>query len=731
MHLIEPLEQRRLLSFGQVDPTFGTNGRVQTPEQRVPLVSDLSVASDGTILATGNNAIVRYTASGAPDSSFGVAGVVSFSNVVIIGTVQNVSGQIYALMRTGPNTVLRRFSHAGVPDAAFGTVRVCSTRSFQPTSIAIQPDGKLLIAGGVGGEMLYEGTPRVYRRNADGTGDLAFGTGGVANFTFGTTSIFKPDATETVVGISVTSAGKILVGGGSLVWSPPFSDDNTGEEVDSIFGDTIFGSARFNSDGTLDSSYGSGGIARAVYATNGWYALPTTFATKRDGSVVLAARPKKLAIAEFSSSGTVSFNRTTGTPGIGVPTDSAALGDGRVLILARPRRGDGRGMQLAAIDASGELGNIVNTNSSNGIDLNDSAAMALSADGNVLYGGTSSTDSAIELGELQVGNVNDPRPDNFIGGENNSMVEDSAGGLHLAYYDSIANDLKYAYRDPQGIWSPTIVVDSTPYAGEYVSIALRNDNIPAIAYYAANTSDLKYATTANRTSWRTQTVDSPGTVGLYASLQFSSQGAPGIAYYDKTLGDLRFAIFDGTAWQLRTIDSKGDVGRSCSLAIDPWSNHFTVAYVDSSTGDVRYGSRAKSGKWAVETVASPGGANFVSLGNDTSTTFISYYDVPHGDLRLSSKAVESADWEDELFASKGNVGLYSDVVSQPLASSAIFAYNQTLDTVGMYIIGWKQDIIATGGGKFLSAARGLSESNIAYQDTGLHALVIRSGTNAG
>jgi uncharacterized delta-60 repeat protein len=734
MHVVEQLESRRLLSFGQVDPTFGTDGRVQTPEQHTPLVSDLVSVPGGKILAAGNNAIVRYSAAGVPDPSFGIGGVVSLSNVIVIGLAQNASGQIYALIRTGWNTVLRRYTGAGVLDTTFGSggdVRVSSTRSFAPWAITMQSDGKVLIAGVVRGEMFFQSTPRVYRRNVDGTGDLTFGTGGVANFTFGTTSIFKPDTTESVAGISVMPDGQILVGGGSLVWSPPFDDPDTQESVAAVYGDTIFATARLTTTGTLDTSYGDAGIARSTYASGGWYALPATFAMKSDGSVVLTARPKLLAVGEFSPTGSVSFERTTGTSGIGAPIDSVALADGRVVVLARPRHDSGRGMQITAIDPAGEMGNIVWTHSTSGIDLNFSGAMALSADGKILYGGTFSPNMSIEVGKLDSGNADDPRPDDFIGGENNSIAEDSTGGLHLAYYDALAKNLKYAYRDPQGIWSPTVVVDAAPYSGQYVSIALRADNIPAIAYYCGSTGDLKYASTTNRVAWSTQTVESAGTVGLYASLRFSARGEPGIAYYNKTLGDLRFALYDETAWQFRTIDSKGDVGRSCSLAIDPASNHFRAAYVDSSTGEVRYASRTKSGKWVVETVTQPGRPDFVSIASDPYTTSVSYYDSLHGDLHLASKLSVSASWEDQTIASKGDVGLYSSVVTQPLESAEIFAYNQTLDTVGMYIVGWKQDIIATGGGRFLSAARGVVESNIAYVDTALHALVVRPGTNAG
>ncbi len=731
MFKVESLESRRLMSFGQLDTTFGTGGRVQTTEQNTPLVSDLQVVAGGKILAAGNNGIVRYSSTGVADSTFGTAGVVSISGVVLKGVVQNTSGQIYALVNASAGTVLLRYTTAGVLDSTFGTggtVLVSASRTFSPSSLAIQADGKLLIAGTVRTNGGDGATSRVYRRNADGTGDSTFGSGGTVDFTLGAVNVLTPVAKDVVTGIAVTSGGKILVGGGSLAWAPSFTDPDTGEFIDAAYGDTAFASVRLTSGGALDSTYGTGGIARSVYASGGSYGLPGTFAMKSDGSVVVSAYTDRFTVAQFSPSGAVVFDTKPDALGFGGPVDSVALADGRVVFLASPMSGnDGRGLQMAAIDGTGAIGNIVWTNSSDGVATYNTAALAVASDGKILYGATAAAGTSIEVGKLDKGNAGDPRPDNFTGAENNAMIEDSNGGLHLAYYDIVANNLKYAYRNPQGIWSPAVVVDSTPYSGQYVSIALKSNNIPGIAYFCGNTGDLKYASTTNRTSWTTQTIESAGSVGLYPSLQFTTNDNPTIAYYKKTTGDLRFAIFSGTSWGYETVESNDDVGRSSSLAIDPFSNHFTVSYVDSTTGDIRFASHQKGGTWAIQTVAKTKGADFLTLTYDWSTAYISYYDAYNGDLRLASKYYYDTTWSSRLIASKGAVGLYNKQVTNNYTSE-VFAYNRTLNQVSMYnYYDNSETTIATGGGKFLSVAHALDDLNLAYYDTTLGALKVRSG----
>src|SRR5688500_16218968 len=109
---VEPLERRTLLSVSDLDPTFGSHGRVLTDlagSREAPAA--VAVQSDGKILVAGvalgsgygntDGILLRYTASGALDSAFGAGGI----------------------------------------------VRVALGRSERFTDLAIQSDGKIVVGG--------------------------------------------------------------------------------------------------------------------------------------------------------------------------------------------------------------------------------------------------------------------------------------------------------------------------------------------------------------------------------------------------------------------------------------------------------------------------------------------------------------------------------------------------------------------------------------------------------
>ena len=117
--------------------------------------------------------------------------------------------------------------------------------------VAIDPHGRILTVGdaymgrAAGG---YDVALSRYR--VDGTLDRSFGTGGIV-----TTNAGPGDSDDDVQGLAIQSSGKILVGGSAAP---------TAYLVDSDFM-----VARYNSDGSLDSSFGTGGIVTTPTGADG------------------------------------------------------------------------------------------------------------------------------------------------------------------------------------------------------------------------------------------------------------------------------------------------------------------------------------------------------------------------------------------------------------------------------------------------------------------------------
>jgi uncharacterized delta-60 repeat protein len=175
------------------------------------------------------------------------------------------------------------------PDEAFGLggkvmVDVFG-RNDQAMTVAVQHDGKIIVGGHA---MTHDGSRNwngvLVRLNADGSLDTSFGDNGVV--------VAGPfDYINTVL---VTSDGDILVGG-----------DRFGGWMGGGSNATL---ARYNSDGSLDTTFGAGGSGFTSVDTSSWNDTFTKLAVAPDGKIV------GLTTANFTSGwdqgdfGVVRFN---------------------------------------------------------------------------------------------------------------------------------------------------------------------------------------------------------------------------------------------------------------------------------------------------------------------------------------------------------------------------------------------------------------------------------------
>ena len=125
------------------------------------------------------------------------------------------------------------------------------------TALALQPDGKIV----VGGES------KVLRFNADGTLDQTFGTAGAADFTF---PDVQAPTSQSPRGIVLQSDGKIVVAG--------FAQSGLTVNSQAVV-------ARYDVNGTLDGSFGTGG--RVTVDFGGVSARVHAVALQTDGKIVL------------------------------------------------------------------------------------------------------------------------------------------------------------------------------------------------------------------------------------------------------------------------------------------------------------------------------------------------------------------------------------------------------------------------------------------------------------
>lgn len=135
------------------------------------------------------------------------------------------------------------------------------------------------------------------------------------------------------------------------------------------------------------------------------------------------------------------------------------------------------------------------------------------------------------------------------------------------------------------------VIDSASDVGSEIAIALRPDDRPLLAYYAATLGNLKLYLCDNRacTSGTSRTPDSAGDTGRGPALALRTDGRAVIAYQDFTNRALKLYIctdVDCSGGSRVTLDDTVDVTASIALAIRG-DGRPLIAYGESTAGNTR------------------------------------------------------------------------------------------------------------------------------------------------
>jgi uncharacterized delta-60 repeat protein len=283
---------------------------------------------------------------------------------------------------------------AGQLDPSFGTggkaqLDFGGGRSDYGHGLALQADGKIVIVGYSG--VYPEANSAVARLNNDGSPDNSFGSGGSVISVFSTT-----DGLEAV---AVQSDGRIVAVGWAAVTS-----GNNGTEV------LV---ARYNSDGTLDTSFGANGAVMTnlrSHIPDYWFftASAEDVALLADGKILVAAQTTtvsfgRMALLRYNSDGTL--DQTFGEKGVTTIEFHVQNPNGGATAVALALQADGKAVlggyvsdysfsnfALARVNADGSLdstfgnnGEVTTVIGSGDALVND---VAVQADGKIVAAGS-------------------------------------------------------------------------------------------------------------------------------------------------------------------------------------------------------------------------------------------------------------------------------------------------------------------------------------------------------
>jgi hypothetical protein len=281
------------------------------------------------------------------------------------------------------------------------------------------------------------------------------------------------------------------------------------------------------------------------------------------------------------------------------------------------------------------------------------------------------------------------------------LAVDSLGQPHISFYDSTDGALKYTWFDIRNqVWNDQFV-DLNPAGPVGMDTSLALDpptGFPRISYYDQTHRQLLLAAWDGM-RWILQVVD-PGAgddVGQFSSLALDSSGHPYIAYYDATQRSLKLVAAVNTVPPFSfsfpiTVDT-GNVGQDASLALDPVTQEYRIAYYDAQN------QRNKAAIWdnatltfkiySVDPGTGTGLYNSLVVDPGTGSIQIAYYDFVGHRLRYARSTsppftistplawtIETVD-----SGSGDDVGQFASLTLDGSANSRISYYDATLMTL--------------------------------------------------
>jgi len=444
---------------GELDATFGAGSDDGTPAGVVAtslgngddVAADLAVGADGSVLVVGNRSadtgnnivLVRYTADGSFDASFGVGtedgtpdGVVDISlgegNDFATATAVQADGKVlvagYHEEGASTNMFVLRVNADGTLDDTFGTADDGTENGIVNISLgdgndtardlAVQADGKIVL---VGDSVEADGSTNIIvaRLNADGSADDNFGQGddGTPNG-FVATSLGKGD--DKANAVVLQADGKIVVAGSHV------AEDGSSNMLVARYdatgvADASFGKAEDGSpDGFVNISLGDGNDAAQDVAlqADGMIAVV--------GDSVGADGSSNFVLARLTADGTPDeafgvgddgtpngFVQTSLGEGNDFATGLALQADGKLVVVGYHQEGTSTNIAVARYDANGALdqtfgtaddgteNGIVNVSLGDGDDMAN--AVAVQGDKLVVVAGTTTaTDGSKNIAVLRL-----------------------------------------------------------------------------------------------------------------------------------------------------------------------------------------------------------------------------------------------------------------------------------------------------------------------------------------
>lgn len=308
---------------GDLDTTFGLDGRLTLNTGPTDTASDVLVQPDGRIVVAGTSendfAVSRLNQDGGLDSSFASDGTttVDFGGTDVgVAAALQPDGKIVVAGQTSAGSgdvAVARLNPDGTPDTGFSddgeqTINH-GDAGDSGRAILVQPGGAIVVAGAGGAAA----DTVVSRLNPNGTRDMTFSGDGLVNVNFGGTDLglgaaLQPDGRIVVAGFTTAGGTDVAIARLDPDGSPDTTFDGDGRRTLDLGGDDAAQAAlvqpdgkivlaglghpsqdvavmRLNSNGSPDPSFAGDGTVNVDFGNED---NATSVARQPDGKLVVA-----------------------------------------------------------------------------------------------------------------------------------------------------------------------------------------------------------------------------------------------------------------------------------------------------------------------------------------------------------------------------------------------------------------------------------------------------------
>jgi uncharacterized delta-60 repeat protein len=366
----------RLNSDGTRDTSFSTATGVNSTVFSVAIQSDGKVICGGAFTSLQNaivNRIGRLNSNGTRDTSMVISS--GFDNSVLSIAIQPdskiICGGSFTIFNVTTVNRIVRLNSDGTRDTTFTTN---TGTAFDSTiqSIAIQPDGKIIVVG----QFLsfnFASANRIARLNPNGTLDTTFVTNTGTGFN-GTTRT-----------IAVQSDGKIIIGG----------------DFNSFNGAPVNRIVRLNSDGTRDTTF-------SVNAGAAFNSSVNSIVIQSDGKIICGGGFTTFngtavsCIVRLNSDATLDTTFTTNT---GTAFDNSVFwiaiqSDGKIVIGGNFTTFNGATVnRIVRLNSDGTRDTTFTTNTGTGFNTNINS-IAIQSDGKIICAGAFTTFNGVSVNRI-------------------------------------------------------------------------------------------------------------------------------------------------------------------------------------------------------------------------------------------------------------------------------------------------------------------------------------------